>query len=66
MTARASILIADDEEKILTPLRRALEREGYDVLATTRGREARRLLNERIFDACIPCRTCRGSTSCAT
>jgi DNA-binding NtrC family response regulator len=53
MTARASILIADDEEKILTPLRRALEREGYDVLATTRGREARRLLNERIFDVLV-------------
>ena len=53
MTARASILIADDEEKILTPLRRALEREGYDVVATTRGREARRLLNERIFDVLV-------------
>ena len=53
MTSRASILIADDEEKILTPLRRALEREGYDVVATTRGREARRLLNERIFDVLV-------------
>jgi DNA-binding NtrC family response regulator len=53
VTSRASILIADDEEKILTPLRRALEREGYDVLATTRGREARRLLNERIFDVLV-------------
>ena len=40
MTGLASILIADDEEKILTALRRALEREGYDVVATTRGREA--------------------------
>ena len=53
MTSRASILIADDEEKILTPLRRALEREGYDVVATTLGREARRLLNERIFDVLV-------------
>jgi DNA-binding NtrC family response regulator len=53
MTSRASILIADDEEKILIPLRRALEREGYDVVATTRGREARRLLNERIFDVLV-------------
>ncbi|HEU0108185.1 MAG TPA: sigma-54 dependent transcriptional regulator [Vicinamibacteria bacterium] len=53
MTSRASILLADDEEKILTPLRRALEREGYDVVATTRGREARRLLNERIFDVLV-------------
>ncbi|HZM49800.1 MAG TPA: sigma-54 dependent transcriptional regulator [Vicinamibacteria bacterium] len=53
MTGLASILIADDEEKILTALRRALEREGYDVVATTRGREARRLLNERIFDVLV-------------
>ena len=53
MTGLASILLADDEEKILTPLRRALEREGYDVVATTRGREARRLLNERIFDVLV-------------
>jgi DNA-binding NtrC family response regulator len=53
MTSRASILLADDEEKILIPLRRALEREGYDVVATTRGREARRLLNERIFDVLV-------------
>jgi DNA-binding NtrC family response regulator len=53
MTSRASILLADDEEKILVPLRRALEREGYDVVATTRGREARRLLNERIFDVLV-------------
>jgi len=53
MTTLGSILIADDEEKILTPLRRALEREGYDVVATTRGREARRLLNERIFDVLV-------------
>jgi two-component system, NtrC family, response regulator AtoC len=53
MTGLASILLADDEEKILIPLRRALEREGYDVVATTRGREARRLLNERIFDVLV-------------
>jgi len=53
MISRASILLADDEEKILIPLRRALEREGYDVVSTTRGREARRLLNERIFDVLV-------------
>jgi DNA-binding NtrC family response regulator len=53
MTRRGSILLADDEEKILTPLRRALEREGYDVVATTSGREARRFLNERIFDVLV-------------
>jgi len=53
MNRRGSILLADDEEKILTPLRRALEREGYDVVATTSGREARRFLNERIFDVLV-------------
>ena len=53
MTTRGSILLADDEEKILTPLRRALEREGYDVVATTSGREARRLLTERLFDVFV-------------
>ncbi len=53
MTRRGSILLADDEEKILIPLRRALEREGYDVVATTSGREARRFLNERMFDVLV-------------
>jgi len=47
-----SILIADDEEKILIALRRALEREGYDVVATTRGRE-RGAPHERIFDVLV-------------
>ena len=53
MNRRGSILIADDEEKILVPLRRALEREGYDVVATTSGREARHFLNERLFDVLV-------------
>jgi len=53
MTKRGAILLADDEEKILTALSRALEREGYDVVATTSGRVARRLLNERIFDVLV-------------
>jgi DNA-binding NtrC family response regulator len=53
MTTRGSVLLADDEEKILAPLRRALEREGYDVVATNSGREARRLLNERLFDVFV-------------
>jgi two-component system response regulator AtoC len=53
MTSRGSILLADDEEKIRAALARALEREGYDVVATASGREARRLLNERIFDVLV-------------
>jgi two-component system response regulator AtoC len=53
MTIRGSILLADDEEKIRAALARALEREGYDVVATARARDARRLLNERIFDVLV-------------
>jgi two-component system NtrC family response regulator len=53
MTSRGSILLADDEEKIRAALARALEREGYDVVATASGRDARRLLNERIFDVLV-------------
>jgi DNA-binding NtrC family response regulator len=53
MSTRGSILLVDDEEKILIPLRRALEREGFDVVATTSGRQARRLLDERLFDVFV-------------
>jgi two-component system NtrC family response regulator len=53
MTSRGSILLADDEEKIRAALARALEREGYDVVGTASGRDARRLLNERIFDVLV-------------
>jgi DNA-binding NtrC family response regulator len=53
MTTRGSILLADDEEKIRAALARALEREGYDVVATASARDARRLLNERIFDVLV-------------
>jgi DNA-binding NtrC family response regulator len=53
MTIRGSILLADDEDKIRAALARALEREGYEVVATARGRDARRLLNERIFDVLV-------------
>jgi two-component system NtrC family response regulator len=53
MTSRGAILLADDEEKIRAALARALEREGYDVVATASGRDARRLLNERIFDVLV-------------
>jgi len=53
VTRRGSILLADDEEKIRAALARALEREGYDVVATASGRDARRLLNERIFDVLV-------------
>jgi len=50
---RGSILLVDDEEKILKALSRALRDAGHEVLATTNPREAQRLLAERAFDLCI-------------
>jgi two-component system, NtrC family, response regulator AtoC len=48
-----SILLVDDEEKILKALGRALREAGHEVVETTRARDARRLLNERTFDLFI-------------
>src|SRR6266566_2098637 len=50
---RGSILLVDDEEKILKVLGRALRDGGHEVLETTRPREAQRLLAERPFDVFI-------------
>jgi DNA-binding NtrC family response regulator len=47
------ILLADDEEKILKTLGRALRDEGFDVVTTSSAREASRLLGERAFDLLI-------------
>src|SRR6266511_1258342 len=48
-----SILLADDEEKILKTLGRALREEGHDVVTTPRALDAQRLLNERSFDLLV-------------
>ena len=48
-----SILLVDDEEKILKALGRALREAGHEVVETTRARDAKRLLNERTFDLFI-------------
>jgi DNA-binding NtrC family response regulator len=53
MRTRGAILLADDEEKILNALKRALEAEGYEVVATRSGRQALKLLNERMFDLLV-------------
>jgi DNA-binding NtrC family response regulator len=50
---RGSILLVDDEEKILKALGRALREAGHRVVDTTGGREAQRLLAERSFDLLI-------------
>jgi len=50
---RGSILLVDDEEKILKSLGRALRDAGHRVSDTTSAREAQRLLAERPFDLLI-------------
>src|SRR4029077_17900210 len=53
MTHRGSILLVDDEEKILKALGRALRDTGHAVVETASPRQAQRLLGERSFDVLI-------------
>jgi DNA-binding NtrC family response regulator len=48
-----SILLADDEEKILKTLGRALRDDGHEVVTASNGDAAARLLSERSFDLLI-------------
>ena len=48
--SRGWILLADDEEKILKRLGRALRDEGHDVIEAASASDARRHLTERSFD----------------
>jgi DNA-binding NtrC family response regulator len=50
MEPHGSILLVDDEERILKALGRALREEGHEVVATASAREAQRLLSGRTFD----------------
>jgi DNA-binding NtrC family response regulator len=50
---RGSILLVDDEEKILKSLGRALREAGHAVVDTTSPRQAQRLLAERPFDVLV-------------
>ena len=50
---RGSILLVDDEEKIVKSLGRALRGAGHEVVETTDPRQALRLLWERPFDVLI-------------
>jgi DNA-binding NtrC family response regulator len=52
-TSNASILLADDEEKILKRLGRALRDEGHDVIEASNASDARRHLTERPFDLLV-------------
>jgi DNA-binding NtrC family response regulator len=51
--SHGSILLADDEEKILKRLGRALRDEGHEVVEVTSVREAQRHLAERSFDLLV-------------
>src|SRR5215217_3331164 len=48
-----SILLVDDEAKILSALASALRGEGHEVVATGSAREAQRLLGHRLFDVLV-------------
>jgi DNA-binding NtrC family response regulator len=52
-THRGTILLVDDEEKILKVLGRALRDAGHAVVETTSPRDAQRLLAERSFDLLV-------------
>ena len=51
--AAGSILLVDDETKILNALAQALRAEGHEVVATANPREAQRLLAQRMFDLLV-------------
>jgi DNA-binding NtrC family response regulator len=50
---RGAILLADDEEKILKRLGRALREEGHDVIEASTMREAQQHLEQRAFDLLV-------------
>jgi DNA-binding NtrC family response regulator len=53
MQARGSVLLVDDEERLVKNLARALAATGLEVTSTTSPREALRLLAQRSFDLLV-------------
>jgi DNA-binding NtrC family response regulator len=53
MTSTGSILLVDDEEKILKTLGRALRTEGHRVVESANAKAARRLLSDESFDVLV-------------
>ncbi len=51
--ARRVLLIVDDEERILSALRRALRREGYEILTAASPARGLALLEERPVDVVL-------------
>ena len=48
-----TLLIVDDEARILSALRRSLRREGYEIVAVETAEEALRVLDERAVDGIL-------------
>src|SRR5262245_52066321 len=53
MSIAGTILLADDEAKILKTLGRALRDDGHEVVTASNAKEASRLLSERSFDLLV-------------
>ena len=53
MMATGAILLVDDETKILNALASALRGEGHEVVTSGNGRDAQKLLSQRLFDLLI-------------
>ena len=53
MSLRGSVLLVDDEEKILKALGRALREAGHEVIDTSSPRDGQRLLGTRSFDVLL-------------
>ena len=53
MPIRGSILLVDDEAKILNALASAVRADGHEVVAVSNPREAQRLLAQRLFDVLV-------------
>jgi len=47
---RPSLLVVDDEERILSALRRTLHREGYEIVTSESAHEALQILDGRSVD----------------
>jgi two-component system, NtrC family, response regulator AtoC len=61
-TVRGTILLVDDEEKILKRLGRALRDEGHEVAESSTARDAMRHLTERQFDLVVIDNVMQGMT----
>ena len=53
MSGPPTLLIVDDEERILNALRRSLRREGFEILTAHTPQEARKWLEERPVDVVL-------------